>query len=896
MPRKLDALFNPKTIAVIGATSRKGSVGYAVLSNLVGSDFDGIVYPINPKRPSVLGVKAYPSVLKTPDKVDLAIIATPAETVPDIVEECGQAEVRGVVIISAGFDETGAEGRKMSERMLATARKHGIRILGPNCLGFIKPSLHLNASFADKMPAKGRIAFISQSGALGTAIIDWAVKQNVGFSYFVSVGAMIDVGFSDLIDYFGQDPDTSSILIYMESLRNARKFMSAARAFSRSKPIIILKAGKSAEGAAAAKSHTGSITGNDDVFSAAFKRAGIIRVNQIGELFDCAKTLSMQRRPRGNRLAILTNAGGPGVLSADAVVLSGCRLAEISADTVKSLDAVMPPTWSRGNPVDILGDADPARYGNAAEACMADENVDGMLVILTPQAMTDAAETARRLVEMNDGRKTILASWIGGESVERGVEVLEKGGIPCFETPEEAVICFSYMYNYSRNIELLYETPATIPHAFVPETSRNEELIRKVAESGRFTLTEEESKVFLSHYGIPVAESGTARSAREAAEIAKRIGFPVAMKIASPDILHKTDAGGVRLGILSEKEVEDTFVSIMDSCRKHSPKADIRGVFVEAMASRKYEILIGAKKDPLFGPVIVFGLGGVAVEIFRDTNVGLPPLNMALSMRLIEDTKIYKLLRGYRGMPGADIKSIQFLLYKFAYLLMDFPEIKEIDINPFAVDAKGGIVLDAKVILDERVVGKGVKPYSHMVISPYPKQYVTTFKMNDGREVVLRPVRPEDEPLEAEMFTRFSERTQRFRFFQPIKDITHEMLVRYTQIDYDREIAIIAELDEKGRKVMGGVGRLIEDPYGETAEFAIVVADPWQNQGLGNRLTDYMMEIASKRGVRKVYASFLGENMAMRHIFEKRGFKVQRCGGDDTCYAELHLGLNSKES
>ncbi|MCK5120247.1 MAG: acetate--CoA ligase family protein, partial [Candidatus Latescibacteria bacterium] len=582
--KKLNNLFNPKTIAVIGATSQKGRVGYSLMNNLIGSGYEGIVYPINLNRESVLGVKAYRKVGDTPDKIDLAIIATPAKTIPDIVRECGECGVSGIVIISSGFMEIGEEGQAASDGILETARKYEMRIIGPNCLGFIRPSLHLNASFANKMALPGKIAFISQSGALCTAILDWSVKQNVGFSHFVSIGSMIDVGFDDLIDYFGQDPETTSILIYMESLVNARRFLSAARAFARNKPIIVLKVGKSSEGAKAAMSHTGSLAGNDAVFDAAFKRAGIIRVNTTRELFDCAQTLAMQRRPAGNRLAIVTNAGGPGVIATDTLIEQGGKLAVLSDETIAKLDAVLPPTWSKSNPVDVLGDADSARYEKAVELCMEDQGVDGVLVILTPQAMTDSVAIAQQIVALpNRRKKTILASWMGEDDVNEGSRILEQGNIPVYRIPEDAVTSFMEMFGYSRNLELLHETPESIPHEFEPDREANRELIEQVVKTGRYTLTEIESKKLLSNYGIPTTQSGVAKTVAEAADVASDIGFPVAMKILSPDILHKTEVGGVKLNIHSKDEAMQAFDAMIGSAEKLAPAAKIDGVLIEEM-------------------------------------------------------------------------------------------------------------------------------------------------------------------------------------------------------------------------------------------------------------------------------------------------------------------------
>lgn len=886
--KKLDSFFNPNVIAVVGATSKSGHVGYAVMQNLIGHGYEGIVYPINPKRKSVLGIKAYPSITQVPDKVDLVVISTPASTVLSIVEDCGKLKISNIVILTAGFNEAGSEGTKLFEDLQQLIRKYGIRVLGPNCLGFLRPSKNLNVSFSGQMALPGSVAFISQSGALGTAILDWSLKQKIGFSYFISVGAMIDIGFDDLIDFFGQDPNTSCILIYMESLTHSRRFLSAARAFAKTKPIIVLKVGISDEGAKAAMSHTGSLTGDDAVFNAAFKRAGVLRVQTIGELFSYAKTLAMQKIPTGNRLAVVTNAGGPGVIATDALIQNGGKLAKLTAESMDRLNQTMPPMWSRRNPVDILGDADDARYKVAVEVCLTDPNVDGILVILTPQAMTNPESVARSLVQLAKfSNKTILASWMGESQVQQGREILKKGKIPVFRVPETAVRTFLGMYQYSKNLEFLHETPPTISSNFKPNTVKNNEIIAKAFEEKRNILTGIEAYRLLENYEIPVAKSELATSKNEASKIASKIGFPVAMKIVSPEIVHKTDFGGVRLHVQSAEEASKVYSQMTKEAKKHFPKAEVHGVLIQEMFKGEHELLIGSKKDPIFGPIIVFGMGGVAVEVFKDIKIGLPPLNMILARKLIEETKIFKLLKGYRGMDGVNLIAIEFLLYKFAYLLMDFPEIQEIDINPFSVNAEKGIVLDAKVVLDPSVKRNPVYPYSHLVISPYPKEYIKHIKLKNGKQVTLRPICPEDEPMEAEMFTKFSENTQRFRFFTLIKDVTHQLLVRYTQIDYDREIAIIAELKEKGKPKMAGVVRLIADAYNDTAEFAIVVADPWQNQGLGKILMDYILEIARKRQIHKIYAHVLPDNHIMLKMFKARNFEVHRDG--NLCEAELVL-------
>ncbi len=883
----LDKIFNPNTVAVIGASNTEGSVGYELIRNLVGSGFKGTVYPINFKHKSIYGVRSYSKLSETRDEIDLAVIATPAHTVPDLVKECGEYGVGGIVIISAGFMEAGDEGHKMSDIILGYARKYKMRIIGPNCLGFIKPSIKLNVSFANKMALPGKIALISQSGALCTAILDWSVEQNVGFSHFVSIGSMIDVGFHDLIDYFGNDPNTSSIVIYMESLTNTRKFMSAARAFARNKPIIVLKAGKSDAGAKVALSHTGTLAGNDIAFDAAFKRAGIIPVDTIEQLFNAAQSLAMQPRPQGDRLAIITNAGGPGVLATDHLIKQNGKLAQLSEETMKKLDAVLPKVWSHGNPIDVLGDATSERYKAATEIILQDSNVDGVLIILTPQAMTHPDLIAREVVTVaGSSKKPILASWMGEGDVAEGCEILENGNIPVFRIPENAVNTFMNMVSYTRNIEALYETPSTIPHVFTPETDKSYELIRSVMDENRFVLTEDEAKDLLDLYDIPIARHQLAATEEEALKVCEEIGYPVVMKIASPDITHKTDVGGVVVNIRKPEDAKEAFNGILNSAKAAKPEANILGVLVEQMVSKKYELIIGSKKDPIFGPVIVFGMGGVAVEVFKDLNVGLPPLNMVLAKRLIEETKIYRLLKGYRGMDSVDIESIQFLLYKFAYLVMDFPQIKEIDINPFVVDEEGGVVLDAKVVLDENVTPERIRNYDHLVITPYPKELVSMWTMRNGEEVKIRPIRPEDEPMEKEMFGKLSKQTQYFRFFGYLGQVTHEMLTRYTQIDYDREIALIARIiDKDGEKKMIGVVRIVSDPDGEAAEFAIVIADKWQGYGLGNKFMDTIIKVAARRGIRKIYANVLQSNSTMLHMFRKRGFTIKQAD-EESNYAE----------
>ena len=891
MRDQLEKLFNPKSIAAIGASDRQGSVGYVLIRNLLSGSYAGKVYPVNIRHDTVHGRPAFKTVKNVPEVVDLAVIATPAETVPEVIEQCGKAGVEAVVILSAGFIEVGKEGSRRFEKIQKIAAKHRIRILGPNCMGFINPLLGLNATFITQKVLPGRIVLISQSGALGSTILDWAAEQSVGFSHFVSVGSMIDIGFHDLIDYFGMDPHTSSILIYMESLKDARRFMSAARAFSRSKPIIVLKAGKSLEGALATLSHTGTLAGNDAAFSAAFHRAGVVRVNTVAQLFHCAQALAMQPRPEDNRLAILTNAGGPGVLATDFLIQKGGRLAKLSRETIQKLNEVMPADWSKNNPVDILGDATAERYSQALSIVLEDRGVDGILVMLAPQGISNPIDVAKAVGKISHrAKKPILATWMGEKEVQGARDVLESEKVPNYRYPESAIEVFLLMCSYTLNLQLLHETPREIPSSFSPDKEEAQRIIDEALQEGRDSLSETEAKALLTAFEIPVVESYLVTSETAAANTSRHLGFPVVMKAELNASVHKSDWGGIKYPIQNANQARFAFHQLVELAKKHHPDKVLRGVLVEPFEEKRYELILGARKDPIFGPIILFGMGGIAVEIFLDRNVGLPPLNMALAQRLIEGTKIFHLLKGYRKEQGIDLAAIQFVLYKFAYLVMDFPEITEIEINPFAVDEKGGIVLDAKVMLEKPAFNKRRQPYAHLVISPYPAQYSRKVSLKNGQSALLRAIRPEDEPLEAEMFTLLSKETVYFRFFGYVPHVTHELLTRFTQIDYDREMAIIAEIQEKPGSPprMAGVVRLVGDAWNENAEYAIVVADPWQGQGLGSKMTDFILEIAKERGIRKIYASVLSNNEGMIGIFQRKGFNFRQ-EGYEAYYVELDL-------
>ena len=885
---RINLFFNPQSVVLFGATDRPGSVGQTTLENLLSSKDKRKVYIVNHNHEQIMDTKCYPNLSALPEIPELAIIATSAETVPDIVEECGKAGIQAVIIISAGFKEAGEKGKEREAKIMEFAQKYGMRIMGPNCLGAIRPSSGLNATFARKTTKPGKIAFLSQSGALGASVLDWAVSRDIGFSAFVSLGSMLDIDFGDLIDFFGADPQTKSIIIYLESLgnslENVKKFMSAVRGFARNKPIIVIKPGKFKESIQAAKSHTGAMVGEDSYYNAVFDRAGVVRVDEIGDLFNCASILDTAILPKGQNLAIITNAGGPAVLATDALIGRGGKLAPLSKTTVETLNQVLPAYWSKSNPIDILGDASVERYVSAIDAVLKDPAVHGIVIIYTPQGVANAVELAKAIAKIaKKSTKPILTAMMGSKEVEKARHVFYDNKVPTYEFPEEAIKTYLYMYQYSRSLENLYEAPEDVPLDVGTPKNHLKLLIRNSARAGKLVLSEDDSKKFLYTYRINVTFPHFASDANAAAIAASNIGYPVVMKIQSPDISHKSDVGGVQLNLKSPDEVRKAFQEMIDTVKQHNPQARIEGVTIQQMvADFYYELIIGSKKDQTLGPVIIFGQGGIEAEFFKDIAIGLPPLNQKLARMLIERTNIYDmLLKGFRKKPPVNLRLLDETLIRLSNMIVDFPEIKELDINPLVISGDDVIALDARIVIDEDIVKNGASEFSHLIISPYPTKYIQPWRCRDGRSVLLRPIRPEDEPLERDLLTGLSPESSRFRFFYIIKDISHDMLSRFCNIDYSREIAIIAESTSNGKRRNVGVGRLIIQPDTETAEFATLVADDFQAVGLGHKLTDMLIGIAQEKGLKSMYGVILKDNAKMVGLARSLGFTIEQDDPDE---------------
>ncbi|MFO7783498.1 MAG: GNAT family N-acetyltransferase [Desulfatiglandales bacterium] len=872
----IEKIFDPKSVAVIGASDKKGTIGYSIISNLVEGGYEGRILPVNPKYSEIQGARAFKSISEVDAGVDLAVIATPMSTVTGIVSDCVKAGVGSAVIISAGGREIGEEGLKIEEEIDQEARKGGLRIVGPNCMGIIRPGRNLNASFAARMPYRGNLAFVSQSGAICSAMLDLSLKEKMGFSYFVSIGSMLDVDFGDLVDYLGDEPEVKSILLYIESLTNIRKFMSAVREVSRVKPVVVLKAGTSPAGAKAAASHTGALAGENAVYDAAFRRGGIVRVHNLEDFFDCAELLAKQSPPKGKRLMVITNSGGPGVMAADAAAEYGLDLNPLSEESLNKLDEVLPPHWSRGNPIDILGDAGADRYARAAECCFGQGDMDGMLVICNPQAMTDAAEVARSMAgSLKDRPYPVFAAWMGGEDMEEGIDILNRAGIPTYGTPERAVRSFMYLHHYFRNLEMLQEIPSLLSRVVEPDREKARQIVQEGLKRENGLLSEVESKRLLACYGTAVNRTEQAASVNEAVELAREIGYPVVMKIHSNKITHKTEAGGVKIDLQNDEDIRKAYDDIIESVREFDPDAADLAVSLQPMIrDPDVEILLGAKKDKIFGPVVLFGLGGIFAEVLEDRSLGLPPLNQTLARRLMEDTRVFRILKGYRSRPAANLELLEQMIVCLSHLLIDFPEITELDMNPVILKAGRPCAVDARVV----VKASDEASPNHLAIRPYPEQYESRAVTKDGVDVFVRPIRPEDAPLLLELFDSMSMRSRYYRFLSPKKSLSREMLVRLTQVDYDRHIALVALREGEGGEKMMGVVRIISDPDKYLAEFSVAVADAWQGKGIGGKLLERALDVAVDYGIKKVQGEVLGENKQMLDLSRRLGFEISRDG------------------
>ena len=871
----LTPLFEPQSVALIGASERAGSVGAVLVENMLAAKYRGALYAVNPKYQSVQGVPCFEAIGKVPPRVDLAVIATPPRVVPEVIEQCGRAGVRAAVVITAGFSEIGPAGAKLERALLENARRHRLRVVGPNCLGLMRPALGLNATFARGTPYAGSLGLISQSGAICTALLDWARPHKVGFSSVVSLGGSTDVDFGEIIDYLVEDPKTEHILLYIEGVRSARRFVSALRAAARVKPVILMKVGRHPAGSRAAVSHTGAIVGMDDVFDAVVKRAGVVRVTTIGQLVAAAQALAAYVRPQGERLAIVTNGGGPGVMAADRAADLNIPLATLTPPTIEALKQALPENWSHGNPVDLIGDADPGRYRTAVAACLADEQVDGVLAMLAPQAMTAASDAARAVIDAaKDSTKPVLACWMGEEQTAEARRVLGEARIPVFRTPDPAVEMFGHLSAFYRNQRALLQTPGPLAAQGAPDLEGARAIVDAALAERRAVLSEMESKALLAAFRIPIARTVVARSAHEAMLIAGELGVPVAMKIDSPDITHKSDVRGVRLGVSGAQAVQAAFQHILEDVKRLRPEARVNGVTVEPMVRRANgrELMAGTIRDPVFGPAIVFGTGGTAVEVHRDRAVALPPLNQFLVADMIRGTRVAKLLGEFRRMPPVDMPALEEVLLRVSELVCEIPALAELDINPLIADESGAIAVDARVVL--RPPAPQRDRYAHMAIHPYPAHLVGTWQPAAGPLVTVRPIRPEDAEMEKAFVRKLSPESRYFRFMDTMRELTPAMLVRFTQIDYDREMAFVATVADAAGEEEIGVSRYVTNPDAESCEFAIVIADDWHRKGLGRRLMTQLIDVARARGLRTMIGHVLAENRGMLTLCQDLGFVI----------------------
>ncbi|WP_137701420.1 bifunctional acetate--CoA ligase family protein/GNAT family N-acetyltransferase [Marimonas lutisalis] len=875
--RPLETLFNPTGIAVFGASESATSVGSKVHANLVAGDFDGAIVPVNPKYEEVRGARCYAKIADVPQKIDLAVIATPAQTIPGILHELGEADVPAAIVLSAGFREAGAEGRALEAQLKEAAKKAGVRFMGPNCVGLVRPWLGMNATFLNSGAPKGRLAVVSQSGALCSAIVDWAEPHHLGFSAIVSLGNSANVDFGDVLHHLSTDPKTDAILLYVEGINNAPGFLSALRIAARSKPVIVLKSGRHAQSSKAANTHTGALIGSDAVFDAALSRSGAVRASTFGQLFAAAEILSAGKRVGGKRLGIVTNGGGAGVLAADRAGDLGLDVAALSEKSIKVLDGILPPYWSRGNPVDILGDAAAEEYGTAVKTCLEDPNLDGVLVMLTPQAMTEASAAAQAVVDAvpKRGKKPVLACWMGETSVAEARRVLSENGVPDFITPERAVEAFSYLAQHQRHQRLALEVPGPLTDVAEPDLVGARMIIDTALREGRDMLNDIESKAILRTFHIPTNMTIEAESAAEALVAAETVGFPVAMKILSPQISHKSDVGGVMLNLMTAGDVMAAFRQITERAKELRPEAVIEGVTVERMAQVEdaRELVVGASRDPVFGPAIMFGAGGTMVEILRDNAVALPPLNAVLANRLIDRTRVARLLDAFRDRHAVKREAVVEVLLRVSDMVCELPEIVELDLNPLFAGPEGVLCVDARIMIKRPPSKDG--PYDHMAIHPYPRHLVQESHLSDGQVLTIRPIRPEDAQSEAGFVRDLSPQAKRFRFMGTINELSPEMLARFTQIDYRTEMALVALVGPEGRQAQIGVARYAINPDRRSCEFAIVVSDEVQHQGIGTRLMKALIDAARDHGLAVIEGTVLRENAPMLHLMEELGFAVE---------------------
>jgi len=888
----LEKVFNPRSVAVVGASDREGSVGNQVLRNIIEGGFAGEIFPVNPKRETVMGKPAFASIRQIDHRVDLAVIAIPAPGIAEVVQQCGENGVGAAVIISAGFGEVGEQGQALQTQIVDIARTYHVPLIGPNCLGVIRPGVGLNATFARSQVQDGEVALVAQSGAICTALLDWGASRGFGFSTVASLGATADVGFGEVLDYLAVDQKTRSILLYIEGISHARSFISGLRVAARLKPVIVVKSGRSETGSRAAVSHTGALVGGDEVFDAALRRAGAVRVTTISQLFTAAQTLASGVRAYGSRLAILTNGGGPGVMAADRAADLRVPLAQLSPDTVTALNAALPPHWSHSDPVDILGDADSDRYRAATRIMLADPGVDSLLVLLTPQGMTEPTACAAGVIEAaGEARKPVLACWMGESLVTAGRQLFARAGIPHFSSPEAAVDAFSYLAAYRNNQTALLQAPPPLPRSEKPDVEGARLIIQQAMSERRNTLSVTEAKAVLRAFRVAVSPSINAVTAADALIAAQSLGMPVAMKINSPDIPHKTDVGGVRLNIAEPHAVRQTFREIMADVQAQCPGAHIDGISVEPMLDRPHarEVMIGIARDPIFGPVISFGVGGTAVDIVADSQVALPPLNEFLCRDLIERTRAARLLGHFRNLPEANIPQLVDALKRVSEMACELPQISELDINPLLVDEDGVTAVDVRIIVAPPQTS--TRHYGHMAIHPYPTELETAWHLADGTDVVVRPIRPEDALFEQNFVAGLSAESSYFRFMEPIHRLSQDMLARFTQIDYDREMALVAVVGEHtDRASIIGVARYLSNPDGQSCEFALTVADEWHRRGIGRQLMERLMTIARDRGLEIMEGDVLTRNRNMLRLCEALGFS-KRCDREapDVTVVRRHL-------